>query len=323
MKTPALRTFLLSLLLCLPLGACSDDTAPTPDAAPTPDGAPATDSQPPADAFVGSDAVRPDIFTQPLPELGNVTLHVNLGDSIAAGYGAPFGSSYRELLYKNDDETYPSYQGKDLATRYAGISSDSHAVSGASSDEILGQAQNVDGNSEGDTLVTISIGGNDLLNDYQALLSEDKTRELAEKVKANLLEVIGHFSDATNFPGKTTIAIMNVYDPTDGTGTIPLDAQVVSICEVLKSLGPLLGDKVLANFAVFNAELRAFAESEGLLLVDISVGFLGHGFNYDQPQTPYYDSVDPTLWFNVDCIHPNALGHHHLREMIWHTLFGV
>lgn len=320
MKRVTRYGFLASVAILALVAACSDDAAPQKDAAIYRDGAALGDGSA-ADTLIRSDAIRPDLYAQGTPELGTLTLYVNLGDSIAAGWGVAIGSSYRELLHRNNDTAYPSFAGKDLATRYPGIRAVSTARPGATSDEIISQAQEIDDNLDGDNLVTISVGGNDLLNDYQALLSADKTRELATLVKTNLLAVKNHFADTTLFPGKTTIAIFNVYDPTDGTGGIPLAANVVSICEVLKSIGPLVGETVLSNFAIFNDELRAFAESEGLLLVDMHTAFLGHGFNYDQPQTPYYVPADPSLWFANDCIHPNGDGHGALRALIWDILF--
>ena len=103
-------TSLLFLALAL---ACSDDAAPaadlSPGDAPPLDAAAAVDmgpaDMPVMDWEVPDRGVHPDLSAQPLPTLGNLTLVVNLGDSIAAAYGVPKGSGYMPLLYKNDDPT--------------------------------------------------------------------------------------------------------------------------------------------------------------------------------------------------------------------------
>ena len=97
------RHRILTLVLALALWGCSDDdSGALPDLAPA-DGTVASDGGGPdgGDLSAGPDqaqpdrGVHPDLYVQPAPALGNVTLVVNLGDSIAAAYGVPSGSGPR------------------------------------------------------------------------------------------------------------------------------------------------------------------------------------------------------------------------------------
>lgn len=311
-----LRTPIVLLTLAFALAAgCSSD-AQTPAADGSSDAG--LDLRP--DRALGDLAFKPDLLPQTLPDLKNVTLVVNLGDSIAAGYGVQ--KSYADLLLQNDDATYPNFAGKDFTQRYPGVTLHDGAIPGATSDAMVKQLAKVPDNASGETLVILSAGGNDLLFAIDVVFNPDKVKQFGQRVAANIKKVIDHFADTTRYPGGATVLFFNVYDPTDGMGTIPLDTPVVTVCNNVKGLLNLSGKLLMKHLAIFNKELADFSATQpNGFVVDIRTGFLGHGYHYDETDSPFYNSAEPTLWFSFDCIHPNQAGHDGLRRLIWTLLY--
>ena len=66
------------------------------------------------------------------------------------------------LLYKNDDKLWPEFRGRDLRSRDSAIQMVDLASDGATTPTLLRQIDRVTKSDE-PTLVTITIGGNDLL----------------------------------------------------------------------------------------------------------------------------------------------------------------
>jgi lysophospholipase L1-like esterase len=128
--------------------------------------------------------LRPDLPPPKLPELGTLTLYANLGDSIAHGYGSTV--TYRDLLMQNDDDAYPEFEGKDFATRFSDIQLSDRSFDGATSAQVVQQSKLVPANTTGTTLVIISAGGNDILNNYTALLDPTKVKEISQQLNKNL-----------------------------------------------------------------------------------------------------------------------------------------
>ena len=266
--------------------------------------------------------VKPDVFVNPLPSLGKVTLFVNLGDSIAAGQGVSSSLTYAGLLYRNNDTKYASYKGKDLSNKFAGLGVADRAIGGSTSANLASQLLRVPTNQTGDNLVVISIGGNDIMYNFMSLVDPKQMTALAKTVTDGVDKVIKHFADPTKYGGKTTIALMNVYDFTDSMGNIPQNAPANATCGLLKLIPAYVGAGVVKNLAVYNQTIANYVKSKKILLVDIHAGFGGHGFHYANTSSPYYNSKDPTLWFQSDCIHPNTRGHHEIRKLVWKALFG-
>jgi len=331
-----MRFLLLILGVCVVGFGCSDP-------APQLDGSTVADSrsldasaaldQPTADAaaadFQGADQSAdqsadlgpPDAYSP--PTLGKLTLHINLGDSIAAGYGVQ--ESFADLLVKNNDSAYPAFIKKDLNTLFPGIKSYDAAYQGASSGEMKWQVQNAPTNLTGNTLVTFSVGGNDLLNNYEALLDPQKVKAQALSTINNIKGLMQHFADPKSYPNKTFFVMLNVYDPTDNMGSVPpgTSSLVINECQVILAFLPLAGAMVVQHLGIFNQELQSFAfATPGVNLADIHLRFLGHGYNFNNAACPSHNPGDPTLWFSDDCIHPNQRGQHEIRAAVWEQLFG-
>lgn len=266
---------------------------------------------------------HPDLYVQPLPPVGSLSLVVNLGDSIAAGYGVTKAHSYLGLLEQNDNTAFANFTGKDLKTKFPGIVVANRAVSGSESDDLPGQAAKAPANSGGGTtLVLISIGGNDLMFNYTSLLDPAQAKALAAKVQGHLTTALATFADKSRYPGQVLVLLFNVYDFTDGKGTLPASASVNDSCGLLKLVPAFMAQKAIQNMAVYNQEMLAFIKSQKLLLGDIHGAFLGHGFNYKDTLSAHYHADDPSLWFQSDCIHPNDRGHDAIRREVWRVLFN-
>ena len=262
-------------------------------------------------------AKKPDA-TVPTIKLSKITLLVNLGDSLAAGYYATSGNSYKALLVKNNNLLYPTHAGKDLSTLFPGLKVVDKSKSGAKTSEILKQAQSVSGNLTGNTLVLISAGGNDFNESMATMLFP---LPVAQKATANLKQIATHFANKAKFPGTVTMVMLNIYDPTDGMGNIPNTGGLTGFCKTILKFG-LVGGVVITNLALFNQQLAAFASANKVIFADNHKLFLGHGFNYKNPLCKHYDSKDPSLWFYKDCAHGNNRGHHEIRKLIWGKLGG-
>jgi len=318
---------LILFVLLVGLG-CGDDGSQLADGPPTHDvSPPAADQQihdagpPAADQLPPTADGQADVTGGLNPT--QVTLYVNLGDSMAAGYYADPGRSYKALLVNNDDGAYPDWAGEDLTTRYPGLKVEDRSKSGATTEDVVGQLLLLPPNPSGHTLVTISAGGNDFNDKIATMIDGGKTDQAADEAVANLAKVVAHFRNDTAYPGGATIVMLKVHDPTDGTGNIPPIPGLDGFCTTIQGLlGVLFGKVAIDNLKRFNDRLTQFAQDNNVAVADNHAHFLGHGFHHDDPQNPHYDPQDPTLWFHNDCAHGNNRGHHEVRALIWKVLFG-
>lgn len=280
----------MRLLPALLLAAC---TADDPETTPTDTGTPL-----PVDPGVATWV--PDTFPPTDP-----ARIVFLGDSITAGYGIPQEqNTYPSLLERNNDQKYPERAGDDLVARFGDLEALNVARDGATTTSLIaGQLPAVEAAwgdvVTGQTLVVITIGGNDLTD---ALFSGGDPDEAADTIVANLEQIVDFFHDPARFPDGSFVSITNVYEPTDGTG------------QVEECFFGLDLSSVIPTFERLAADSLALAQDQGWAWVDLRGHFLGHGFRHDE-QGPWTDEADPTLWFQDDCIHPNSRGHHEIRRL--------
>lgn len=233
--------------------------------------------------------------------------YVALGDSMLIDYyaGGP-GWGAASLLYKNLDDVYPDWKGKDLSTLFPGIKFHNLTSDGATTSTVLNwQLPRVPTGENQPTIVVMTVGGNDLLHHYG--VPEERGVELSYEMKRNLLKIISCLQDPERFPKPAKIYIGNIYDPSDGMGNLEKEGY---------SPWPD-GLKVLDHW---NRRIQEVAEEKGLTLVDIHRHFLGHGVNYDDPSGKYYDPKDNTPWLRL-VIEPNARGAHEIRKLFWEKIY--
>lgn len=247
---------------------------------------------------------------------------VVMGDSISFGEGASSGSmTYKSLLYENDPESWPDFDGLDLTTAYPSLTEFVDvAVGGATTstlvnDQLPAAADALGDQVDGETVVVMTISGNDVnaavtqlwyllevANDEEG--AEEVVEELIERVTYNLEIMLDFYDDEVRFPDGSFVYMTNVYDPTDGTGDLPACYPGLDLSNALSYLDEI------------NAALFELAEKRNVAMLDMHRHFLGHAFHHDDSDSPFYDTGNPEMWF-ADCVHPNDVGHNELRRIFY------
>ncbi|HEY9777622.1 MAG TPA: SGNH/GDSL hydrolase family protein [Planktothrix sp.] len=206
--------------------------------------------------------------------------------AVAQGVGA--GS----LLYKNQPDLWPEFAGKDLVTRYPNIEVAHLATDGATTYDFLDTdylhlvAETL---RQKPVIATLTIAGNDLLG-LIGIRGNQATKELDEEL-SNLCErfdkVVGILEAA--FP-RAILIFNTVYDPTDGTGKLP----IMDFEDKLPWLHKM------------NDHIRKTADAHKGLLADVHKHFLGHGLSAP-PKDRWYWEPNP--------IEPSAKGASEMRRL--------
>lgn len=146
--------------------------------------------------------------------------------------------------------------------------------------------------SDSGLLITLSAGGNDLLD---ALATGRQLDKAVRKIRQRYTELIETIRD--ELP-RATLVLTTVYDPTDGTGALP----------GLEGFGIL----PLEYLDEFNEHVRETAEATpGSVLADVHQHFLGHGMG----------SRESSRWYwRRNMIEPNARGASEIRRVWWEAL---
>ena len=234
------------------------------------------------------DSMSIDLY--PALDAGETDVAVALERVVHAGSVAPLGAA--SLFHQNDDARWPEEQGGDLVSRYPDIGFRNLATDGATIGEVFGeQLPQLDESDEG-TLVTLTIGGNDLLSAF------------ANRPRASLLEAIARdVADAYEFlldavrraRPSSLILLSTIYDPSDRLGRIP---------GVLEDAGKL----PLEVLDGMNDRIRRLAAgTPNAALADVYAHFLGHGASVPEEERWYW---------RRSLIEPNAMGAHEIRR-VW------
>jgi lysophospholipase L1-like esterase len=230
------------------------------------------------------------------------SLYVALGDSMSTDHYPtcdvrdldapprrlePFGAA--ALLHANDDARWPAFRGRDLGHLHPGADFLSLAEDGAMIDDVATEELARLGRDSDDPeiLLTLTAGGNDLLDALGAGPSLDREVRRIERRYAELVATVREELPAA------TLVLTTVYDPTDGTGRLP----------GLEAAGPL----PLEYLDRFNERVRAMADDDGVLLADVHRHFLGHGLRAPE---------DERWYWRRNPIEPNARGASEIRR-VW------
>jgi len=218
---------------------------------------------------------------------------VALGDSVSIDDYPGEARGAASLLYQNRDAEYPEFAGKDLRHLHPGVAFSNLAVDGASSSDVLhGQLPKLPAKVSGRTLVTLTVGGNDILS------GGDSSADIIFRLQTILSTLQARYPDCL-------ILVGTVYDPTDGVGD--LFESGVKLERELKILDEL-------NQWIRNAE-----KPGSIFILDIYRHFLGHGSHCKDPENPFYQKADPSLWYVLN-IEPNARGAHEIRRLMWQAI---
>jgi lysophospholipase L1-like esterase len=240
------------------------------------------------------DSVSIDLY--PALDAGEVDVAVALERDPTAGRVAPLGAA--SLLHHNADDRWPELAGDDLVSRLPAIEYRNLATDGATIGDVFGEQMSQLDESDEPTLVTLTIGGNDLLSAYGGV--GRSRRSLLERIEKDIAEAYDFLLDTLHarLPGGTFV-ISTVYDPSDRSGRIP---------GVNDDAGPLPLD-ILDRF---NAHVRTLATgTPRTLLADVYAHFLGHGVS----------AAESDQWYwRRSLIEPNAKGANEVRSVWLETL---
>jgi lysophospholipase L1-like esterase len=248
-------------------------------------------SEGPADSTDDGDTStgEPPASCQPTP-----TRMVILGDSIAAC--AVVGG-------KQSDDCAPKILNDHFAATYGPLTYENLAVGGAVTSDIpQNQLSDIEVGIPGHVVVMIYIGGNDLAgyifgSDQAAIDGWNDTT--GPEVAAAWEEILAFLEDESNFPDGVTLLMNTQYNPFDDCTAPPYFVSETKI-ELLHAHNDALVE-------------RANSRPWGFI-ADQHPSYLGHGHYVNDQSCPHYDaSFDG--WMG-DLIHPNALGHHHLADVM-------
>lgn len=234
------------------------------------------------------DSVSIDLY--PALDAGEIEVAVALERVPSAGRVAPLGAA--SLLYRNSEEMWPEEIGNDLTSRYPGISFENLAADGATIGDVFGEQLPLLARTDDPTLVTLTVGGNDLLS----ALGHRPGKTLLEGIANDVVQAYDLLVDSIRAARPTSVVILStVYDPSDRTGRVP---------GVFDESGTLS----LRGLDFFNDHVRRFARgTPWALLADVYAHFLGHGVT--APET------DRWYW-RRSLIEPNAAGANEIRR-VW------
>ncbi|HHZ83074.1 MAG TPA: SGNH/GDSL hydrolase family protein [Nitrospirales bacterium] len=230
-----------------------------------------------------------------------VTQYIALGDSISTDDYPGRDRGAVSLFYLNRDEDFPEFEERDLLSLNAEMQLIFAASNGATTETVLhAQLSQLPPNPPGVTLVTLTIGGNDLLRAIHG--DPRRIAEHTTKIVNNIQRILTIVQ--TTFPS-SLILLGTIYDPTDGVGDLfSPDQPLTDALEMIDQI---------------NARIRSFARPPRIQLVDIHQHFIGHGSHHADPANPYHDQDDPTYWFTSK-IEPNERGASEVRRLFWNAL---
>ena len=231
-------------------------------------------------------------------------VYVALGDSISIDYYAGGeGRGGASLLVRNRDHDFPEWQGRDLATLDPTLRYHLLATDGGTTSTLLdSQLPRLETSTIVPTVVTLTVGGNDLLGAYG---DTPRAGEVVSVVRRRVGQALARLRSVLRRPSDPMI-VGTVYDPSDGTG----DAS---------RMGLPPWPEVVDVLAELNTELCGVAAEHGARVADIHGYFLGHGLRAGNPAQGDPRPANRDLWF-CNVIEPNAWGASAVRAAFWDAL---
>jgi lysophospholipase L1-like esterase len=234
------------------------------------------------------------------------TFYVALGDSMSTDHYPtcdvrnldlppdhldPLGAA--ALLHRNDDARWPEFAGRDLLRRsprleFLNLAEDGAMIADVATEELARLGRD---SSDPGFVLTVTAGGNDLLD---ALLAGRQLDRAVRRIARDYTDLVESIRE--ELP-RATLVLTTVYDPTDGTGSLP----------GLEAYDPL----PLEYLRGFNDQVRETARTSGAALADVHRHFLGHGVTAPEQNRWYWQH---------NLIEPNARGASEIRRVWWEVL---
>ncbi len=231
----------------------------------------------------------------PALDAGDTDVAVALEWDATAGRVAPLGAA--SLLHRNVDEQHPEFAGNDLLSRWPDIGATNLAEDGATIGDVFGIQLSQIGESEEPTLITLSIGGNDLLSAFERRPVADLLARIVDDVAEGYEFLLQSVRQARP---QSSIILTTVYDPSDGTKKVPglFDGAGSLPIQALHSLNARIADMA--------------GNTRDCALADVHAHFLGHGVTAQEKDRWYWKRS----W-----IEPNAVGASEIRK-VWLDALG-
>jgi lysophospholipase L1-like esterase len=232
--------------------------------------------------------------------------YVALGDSISIDdYSGGPGRGGASLLFSNRDDDFPEWRGRDLQSADRNTTFSLLATDGATTGTLLdAQLPRLAVLRVRPTLITVTIGGNDLLGAYGDTRA---ARDVIVGVQAAVARALREIAGFLGPSGR--IVVGTVYDPSDGMG----DAVRLGL--------PSWPDAV-AVIEELNDGLRGVAARHGATVAEIAEHFRGHGLLAGDPTRREPRPAERSLWF-CNLIEPNAWGAGGVRAAFWTAIHPV
>lgn len=233
------------------------------------------------------DSMSMDLY--PALDAGEIDIPVALEWNAKAGTVAPIGAA--SLLHRNVDERYPEFTGWDLRSRDPKIGYLNVAEDAATIGDVFGsQLLQID-ETEDDTLITLSVGGNDLLSAFWNRPKPELLRRIVKDIGEGYELLVEALRRARP---NSTLLLTTVYDPSDDTRRIP---------GVFDDAGKL----PLEFLHDLNSQIQTIGRNTPRTAVaDAYKHFLGHGVTAEEPDRWYWRRS----W-----IEPNAVGASEIRRL--------
>lgn len=241
------------------------------------------------------DSMSIDLY--PALDAGETDVAVALEWDARAGKVAPLGSA--SLLYRNLADRWPEFTGRDLVSRNRDITMLNVAEDGATIGDVFGsQLAQIEGSDES-TLLTLSVGGNDLLSAFASRPDGTILRHIVKDIAEAYDFLVEALRRARP---NSTIILTTVYDPSDDTRKIPGVFEGAGLLP-LEALHDL-------NDRIRDVSARTPRSAVG----DVHRHFLGHGVTAPEGDQWYWQRS----W-----VEPNARGASEIRRLWLDALDGA
>lgn len=200
------------------------------------------------------------------------------------------------LLHRNDSQLWPEFDGKDLVSNYPDIVPIKLALDGATTfdfSDVSTYQSFVAPYADRPVLVTITLGGNDLLN---VLMKSEREKDSAVSIEPIMDRFDLVVKNLSALLPRSICVFTTVYDPTDGSGNLPGFLQ--------------FGDR-LPLLRYMNEHIIQSAKKNNALLADVYTHFQGHGLSAPKDDFWYWGSMP---------IEPSARGASEIRRLWYDVL---
>ena len=246
-------------------------------------------------------------------DIQNIQRVVFLGDSIT------FGAISIPGLTTAPDKVYRALLGGMLGAKFPGVQIDNCSENGARTDDFLMGGNQINscfptGGDDRNTLVIITMGGNDLRPIAEQKLDVTAAQPAIDKMVGEMNDAVQWLKDPMRFPNGSSVVFANVYEYTDtsadlgscpGANLIGLTGEYLSAPAIVTQLH----EKYMKIAVDHQADMIFMAED-----------FCGHGFRRDDPNLQCFRGPGTEIWFDLSCIHPNDPGHQHIADMFMATV---